>query len=40
MNDIERQNHLAGNSAREWIGLAAFALLLLIVIGVFGEMLP
>lgn len=39
MNDPQREHHLQGNSAREWIGIAAVAVLLVIVIGVFGAML-
>lgn len=39
MNDPQREAHLAGNSAREWIGLAAFAVALAIVIFGFGHAL-
>ena len=39
MNDIERNSHLAGNSARDWIGLAAVAVLLAAILFGFGSML-
>lgn len=39
MNDIERNNHLAGNSAREWVALAAACMALLCVILACGAAL-
>jgi hypothetical protein len=40
MNEPQREAHQAGNTARDWIGLAAATVALFTIIFIFGGMLP